>query len=81
MGTSKKNIELNIDEDIPGPGTYNIRSKKASGPRFGFGRQKRGFLTINDLPGPGTYHIPCSIELLNTYTRRKGKFNDEFRYI
>ena len=81
IGTGKKILDLNIDTDIPGPGTYTVRSKKTSGPRFGFGREKRGFLTFNNLPGPGTYHIPCSIELLNTYTRRKGKFNEEFRYI
>lgn len=81
IGTSKKIKEINIDTDIPGPGTYSVHSKRTSGPRFVFGTEKRGFLTMNELPGPGAYHIPCSIELLNTYTRRKGKFNEEFRYI
>ena len=59
-----------------------IDSKKKPGPKFGFSKSKRGFfLTTNDCPGPGSYHIPCSIENINTYTRIKGKFNDEFRYI
>ena len=81
MGTDSKIKELKIDTNIPGPGIYNIRDKPGAGPKFGFGKEKRGFFTINDLPGPGSYHIPCSIELLNTYTRRKGKFNEAFRYI
>ena len=81
IGTDTKKMKLKIDTEIPGPGTYSIRTKKTSGPKFRFGTEKRGFLTNNDLPGPGAYHIPCSIELLNTYTRRKGKFSEEFRYI
>ena len=81
LGTSKKLLKLNINTDIPGPGAYTVRTKSSSGPKFGFGKSKRGFLTINNMPGPGTYHIPCSIEFLNTYTRRKGRFDEEFRYI
>lgn len=81
IGTDKKIRELKIDLNTPGPGTYSIRTRKIDGPKFRFGTEKRGFLTINDLPGPGAYHIPCSIELLNTYTRRKGNFSEEFRYI
>ena len=81
MGTGKKLLKLKINNDIPGPGTYSVRGKSSSGPKCGFGIGKRGFLTINNNPGPGTYHIPCSIEVVNDYTRRKGNFNEEFRYI
>ena len=82
IGKSKKILELNINEDIPGPGAYTIDSKNIPGPKFGFPKSKRGFfLTTNDSPGPGTYHIPCSIENINNYTRIKGNFSEEFRYI
>lgn len=81
IGKGKKLSELKINQDFPGPGAYSIRSKPSSGPKFGFTKEKREFLTINDCPGPGAYHIPCSIEELNTYTRITGKFSEEFRYI
>ena len=73
--------DIKLNRKVPGPGAYNIRKNSTSGPMYGFSRQKRGFFTINDNPGPGSYHIPCSFEELNTYTRRMGNFNEEFRYI
>jgi len=81
IGTNKKLCDIKFNKRVPGPGTYNIRSNPSSGPMYGFSRQKRGFFTINSTPGPGAYHIPCSFEELNTYTRRTGNFNEEFRYI
>ena len=81
IGTNKKLYDIKINRKVPGPGAYNIRKNSTSGPMYGFSKQKRGFFTINDSPGPGSYHIPCSFEELNTYTRRMGNFNEEFRYI
>ena len=81
IGTNKKLYDIKLNRKVPGPGAYNIRKNSTSGPMYGFSRQKRGFFTINDSPGPGSYHIPCSFEELNTYTRRMGNFNEEFRYI
>ena len=81
IGTEKKIISLKFYKDTPGPGSYNINSSRNFRPKFGYTKQKRGYLTINNFPGPGAYHIPCTFEELNSYTRIKGKFNDEFRYI
>ena len=81
IGTEKKLKFSNFNKITPGPGTYTINSYKGFRPKFAYTKQKRGYLIINDYPGPGAYHIPCSFEELNTYTRVKGKFNDEFRYI
>ena len=81
IGKNKKVLELKINEDIPGPGAYTIDRTNKTGPKFGFSKSKRGLFTKNDFPGPGSYHIPCSIENINTYTRIKGNFSEEFRYI
>ena len=81
IGTEKKIISLKFCKNAPGPGSYTINSNKNFRPKFAYTKQKRGFLTINNYPGPGAYHIPCSFEELNSYTRIKGKFNNEFRYI
>ena len=79
IGTEKKDIPpLEI---TPGVGSYNINSSRNFRPKFGYTKQKRGFLTINNNPGPGAYRIPCSFDVLNTYTRKIGNFNDEFRYV
>ena len=32
-------------------------------------------------PGPGMYRIPCSMVDVNDYTREKGDFDKNFRYI
>ena len=81
MGTEPKIKPLISSRNTPGVGTYTINLSRNFRPKFGYTKEKRGYLTINDFPGPGAYHIPCSFEELNTYTRRTGKFNDEFRYI
>ena len=82
IGTSRKLSGINFHKKVPGPGSYDVQSECSCGPKFGFSKEKRAeFLTTNDFPGPGAYHIPCSFEELNTYTRIKGKFNEEFRYI
>lgn len=81
IGTEEKIRSLDACKKTPGVGTYTLNSCRNFRPKFGYTKEKRGFLTINNFPGPGAYHIPCSFEELNTYTRRTGKFNDEFRYI
>ena len=81
IGTEPKLKNLKFYKNTPGPGAYTINSCRTFRPKFGYTKEKRGYLTINNFPGPGAYHIPCSFEELNTYTRRTGKFNDEFRYV
>ena len=81
IGTEKKLKNLKYYKDTPGPGAYNTNSAGTFRAKFGYTKEKRGYLAINNFPGPGAYHIPCSFEELNTYTRRTGKFNEEFRYI
>ena len=73
---------------MPGPGSYEVEGNLlhediSNNQNFGSNdrRFKKSIEIINDYPGPGAYHIPCSFEELNTYTRVKGKFNDEFKYI
>ena len=68
------------NKNFPGPGSYKIRGKiKKVG--FKFPKSDRLNLFINDSPGPGSYKIPCSIVDVNTYTRKQGKFNNNFRYV
>ena len=81
IGTEKKIKSLKFYKNTPGPGSYTINSSRNFRPKFAFTNQKRGYLIINNYPGPGAYHIPCSFEELNSYTRIKGKFNDEFKFI
>ena len=81
IGTEKKIKSLKFYKNTPGPGSYTINSSRNFRPKFAFTNEKRGYLTINNYPGPGAYHIPCSFEELNSYTRIKGKFNDEFKFI
>lgn len=81
IGTEKKLKTLDFIKNTPGVGSYTINSSRNFRPKFGYTKQKRGYLSINNYPGPGAYHIPCSFEELNTYTRIQGKFNDEFRFI
>ena len=81
IGTELRIKPLKFIKNTPGPGAYTINSSRNFRPKFGYTKEKRGYLTINNYPGPGSYHIPCSFEELNTYTRNNGKFNDEFRYI
>ena len=80
IGTEPKNSSFTFYKNVPGPGAYNINLTNFRA-KFGYTKQKRGFLSRNNNPGPGAYHIPCSFEELNTYTRISGNFNNEFRYI
>ena len=43
---------------------------------------KNGMMKIGKgNPGPGMYRIPCSIVDVNDYTREKGNFDKNFRYV
>ena len=81
IGTEPRNKTFRGYKNVPGPGAYNISPSRNFKPKFGYTKQKRGYISRNDYPGPGAYHIPCSFEELNTYTRLTGNFNNEFRYI
>ena len=78
-------FKIKKDEDTPGVGRYNIDNGYTlqHSPSWKIGTEKKlkNLKYYKDTPGPGAYHIPCSFEELNTYTRRTGKFNEEFRYI
>ena len=60
---------------------YNKIKGKIKKVGFKFPKSDRINLFINDSPGPGSYKIPCSIVDVNTYTRKQGKFNNNFRYV
>ena len=84
IGTSNRDDILNrqIREGFPGPGTYQSYDKHLqSAPKYGFGTQKRYEDKYEDNPGPGSYHIPCSIVEVNDYTRVKGNFDNNFKFI
>ena len=81
IGTEPRNKTFRGYKNVPGPGAYNISPSRNFKPKFGYTKQKRGYISRNAYPGPGAYHIPCSFEELNTYTRLTGNFNNEFRYI
>ena len=86
MGTLTRDSELRktIREDFPGPGKYEVNTDQSDSIKykFKFGIKKRfSKRRTNDNPGPGSYHIPCSFVDVSNYSREKGNFDDNFKYI
>lgn len=52
----------------PGPGTY-VKNSTLSGPKWGFGSEKRGKHSLSLSPGPGTYEIRSTIGSTPTYVQ------------
>ena len=82
------NNKIKNKEKRPGVGQYNVGKSSIitmkKEPRWKIGKSSRDDLLTNDKrgnPGPGMYCIPCSIVDVNEYTREKGKFDENFRYI
>ena len=74
-------------EIIPGVGLYNVSKssqitmKKEPMWKIGKAKKEFNFKKGKGNPGPGMYRIPCSIVDVNDYTREKGKFDKNFRYV
>ena len=89
IGNSGREEGLNKNNNnMPGPGSYDIDKKNIkTGPKYSFGpgfstELGNNYYNNNKLsPGPGQYHIPCSIVDVNSYTREKGNFDPNFKYI
>ena len=86
MGILIKDSELRktIREDFPGPGKYDSFIDKSDSIKYKykFGIKKRfSGKKSDDYPGPGWYHIPCSFCDVINYSREKGNFNDNFKFI
>jgi hypothetical protein len=82
------NSKIKNKEKRPGVGQYDIiKSSQVimrKEPGWKIGKSSReDFLAKKgrNNPGPGMYCIPCSIVDVNDYTREKGKFDENFRYI
>ena len=82
IGTSTRGDEIKKErkKNVPGPGTYKVRTKIKKG-GFKFGTSNRLSYSVSQSPGPGAYRIPCSIVDVNDYTRAQGKFNPNYRYV
>jgi len=89
IGSSgRDDISNKNSNNMPGPGSYDIDKKNIkTGPKYSFGPglsvelSSNNFGSYNPSPGPGQYHIPCSIVDVNSYTREKGNFDPNFKYI
>ena len=74
-------------EKRPGVGQYNVSKssqitlKKEPQWKIGTALKDDRILGKNGNPGPGMYSIPCSMVDVNNYTREKGNFDKNFRYI
>ena len=74
-------------EKIPGVGQYNVSKscqitmKKEPGWKIGKASKNNMMKIGKGNPGPGIYRIPCSIVDVNDYTREKGNFDKNFRYV
>lgn len=54
------------DKSLPGPGSY-LTKGTFTGPKWGFGSEKRGKSAEIKNPGPGTYEIRSSIGAAPSY--------------
>ena len=86
MGTLTRDAELRktIREDFPGPGKYDsfIDNSDSIKYKYKFSIKKRfPVKKLDDYPGPGSYHIPCSFDDVSNYSRDKGSFNHDYKYI
>ena len=74
-------------EKRPGVGQYNVSKssqitlKKEPQWKIGTALKDDKILEKKENPGPGMYSIPCSMVDVNNYTREKGNFDKNFRYI
>ena len=84
IGKEKK-LEENKKQDnkgqIPGPGAYNIKDANLFTKCVHFTKaqklKEKRFIT----PGPGQYKIPTSFDYVNDYTRSKGYFDPNYKYV
>lgn len=59
--------DFSTRKDIPGPGTYPLRST-LNGPKIGFGYGKKCEHKLdNSVPGPGAYKVPCTFAKAERY--------------
>ncbi|XP_015676225.2 sperm-tail PG-rich repeat-containing protein 2 [Protobothrops mucrosquamatus] len=65
-------ISQNDEDDIPGPGSYEINriQKTIKGGKSPQNKEKRFKVVINDTPGPGTYCQPPSLSPEDSKTKR-----------
>ena len=75
------NIKQVIKQNIHGVGAYNIDGNNTKIKMSIFGKEKRSKEIIEETPGPGQYHIPCSIVDVNNYTRKKAKYDNQYKFI
>ena len=74
-------------EKRPGVGQYNVSEssqitmKKEPAWKIGTASKKFEVKKEKENPGPGMYSIPCSMVDVNDYTREKGNFDKNFRYV
>ena len=74
-------------EKRPGVGQYNVSKSSQitmkKEPEWKIGKASKDFNIqgVKGNPGPGMYSIPCSIVDVNDYTREKGNFDKNFRYV
>ena len=74
-------------EKMPGVGQYNVSKssqitmKKEPEWKIGKAAKDFDFKAGKGNPGPGMYSIPCSMVDVNDYTREKGNFDNNFRYV
>ena len=74
-------------EKRPGVGQYNVSKssqitmKKEPAWKIGTASKKFEVKKEKENPGPGMYSIPCSMVDVNDYTREKGNFDKNFRYV
>ncbi len=86
--TFRKKFEFQNKETRPGVGQYNISKSSEiimkQEPKWKIGKASRDYF-LNKIrkgnPGPGMYSIPCSIVDVNDYTREKGNFDKNYRYV
>ena len=66
-------------DDVPGPGSYNVKMSQMSGPAYSCGVGPRFDFVQNSTPvGPGSYKIPSTLNLsrpltIGTHARQKFK--------
>jgi len=67
VGTSKRN-DPSKNRKSPGPGAYDLRSQKFSGPKWLFTTTDRTEKSLATEPGPGSYNIPTRFGEVPSYT-------------
>ena len=75
-----KKIKKDKNTVLPGPGAYNVKDQLFT-KSVQFTKAKKLSNKISDVPGPGHYKIPTAFDYINDYTRSKGAFNPQFKYV